>query len=236
MLTIQALAKLSGVSTRTLRYYDEIGLLTPSAYSEAGYRLYTQREIDILQHILFYRALDVRLEEIKQIIYNDKFNVQQALQSHRTQLMHKQQQIQKLIKTLDTMLGGVNMSNTDKFEAFKSKKIKENEAQYGQEIRAKYGEKAVAEANQNFMGLSEEAYHKAQEIEQRLFLLLQQRGDQRSIANLHKEWLCYFMPQYSEDLHKGIVTGYLADDRFIKYYDTKAGEGATQYLVEAVCQ
>ncbi len=72
--TINKLAKLAGVSTRTLRYYDEIGLLRPARMSSNGYRVYGQKEVDRLQQILFYRELGVPLEEIKKILSSKEFD------------------------------------------------------------------------------------------------------------------------------------------------------------------
>ncbi|CAM5616222.1 MerR family transcriptional regulator OS=Lysinibacillus sphaericus OX=1421 GN=LS41612_05820 PE=4 SV=1 [Lysinibacillus sphaericus] len=81
--TILQLAKLSGVSTRTLRYYDEIDLLKPARTNEAGYRFYGQQEVDILQQILFYKALDMKLETIHNIIHAPDFQHKAALKTHR---------------------------------------------------------------------------------------------------------------------------------------------------------
>lgn len=66
--TVQKLSKLSGISTRTLRYYDEIGILKPGRINSSGYRIYGQSEVDILQQILFYRELDLKLEDIKKLL------------------------------------------------------------------------------------------------------------------------------------------------------------------------
>ena len=65
--TVQKLGKMAGVSTRTLRYYDEIGILKPARINSSGYRIYGQAEVDRLQQILFYRELGVSLENIKDI-------------------------------------------------------------------------------------------------------------------------------------------------------------------------
>ena len=65
--SIKSLAKLAGISTRTLRYYDEIGLLKPLRINSSGYRIYGDKEVDILQQILFYKALELPLEKIKEI-------------------------------------------------------------------------------------------------------------------------------------------------------------------------
>ena len=78
-MLINELVKLSGVSARTLRYYDEIGLLMPSTIAENGYRKYSQKDIDRLQQILFYRELDVKLEEIKKLLDHPDYEVKEAL-------------------------------------------------------------------------------------------------------------------------------------------------------------
>jgi len=71
--TIKKMAELSGISSRTLRYYDEIGLLKPARINSSGYRIYTEKEIDKLQQILFYRQLGVSLKKIKNIgVINSK--------------------------------------------------------------------------------------------------------------------------------------------------------------------
>ncbi|MCO4130296.1 MerR family transcriptional regulator, partial [Enterobacter kobei] len=72
--TIRKLSQTAGVSTRTLRYYDEIGLLKPARVNSSGYRLYGSKEVELLQQILFYRELDVSLEEIKKIISAPSFD------------------------------------------------------------------------------------------------------------------------------------------------------------------
>ena len=87
--SINKLAKLSGVSTRTLRYYDEIGLLSPKRISSNGYRVYGQKEVDLLQQILFYRELGVPLDKIKNIIWSKGYDCISALQGHLSALKAK---------------------------------------------------------------------------------------------------------------------------------------------------
>jgi DNA-binding transcriptional MerR regulator len=84
--TINKLAQIAGVSKRTLRYYEEMGLLTPSRVSSNGYRIYGQREVDLLQQILFYRELGVSLDEIKTIVCTKNFDGRAALENHLTAL------------------------------------------------------------------------------------------------------------------------------------------------------
>lgn len=88
--TVQKLAKLAGVSTRTLRYYDEIDILKPARMNSSGYRIYGQTEVDRLQQILFYRELGVSLENIKMIMNTPGFDSTKALKDHREKLLEKE--------------------------------------------------------------------------------------------------------------------------------------------------
>ena len=94
---IYELAKLSGVSTRTLRYYDEIGLLVPLKKEDTGYRVYNQQQIDRLQQILFYRGLDMPLAQIKDILDSEKFDQLESLRHHHEVLRQKQQHVNRLL-------------------------------------------------------------------------------------------------------------------------------------------
>lgn len=80
--TVQKLAKLAGISSRTIRYYDEIGILKPARINSSGYRIYGTEEVDLLQQILFYREFDVTLEDIKNIITSPSYNVETALKAY----------------------------------------------------------------------------------------------------------------------------------------------------------
>ncbi len=82
MYQVKELADLAGVSARTLRYYDSIGLLKPACVNEAGYRLYGEREVDLLQQILFYRERGMDLKEIRDILYTENFDILGALREH----------------------------------------------------------------------------------------------------------------------------------------------------------
>ncbi len=139
--TIQELAQLSGVSTRTLRYYDEIGLLKPARTNEAGYRFYGQAQVDLLQQILFYRALDMKLATIQDIIQAPHFQHFKALKSHRAALLKRKEQLETILQTVEKTIlsieGEKPMSNEEKFNGFKEKLVEDNENKYGQEIRAK---------------------------------------------------------------------------------------------------
>lgn len=244
--TIKALAKLAGVSTRTLRYYDEIGLLKPCRINSSGYRIYGQEEVDLLQQILFYREMEMRLEEIRKIISQKEFNIDKALENHYSQLIAKREQIDQLIatieKTIDTRKGERNMSDKEKFEGFKKESIKQNEESYGKEIREAYGDEVVNASNKKFMNMTGEDYNRMQEVEEELFLALKEVLKTRDLTSVeaktafekHKEWLGFTWNFYSKEAHVGLASMYVADERFMKYYDEKVGEGAAELLLEII--
>lgn len=102
--SIKKLAALAGISCRTLRHYDAIGLLSPRRISSNGYRIYGQKEVNLLQMILFYRALDMPLEKIRTIVHADHFNTQEALQDHMSVLVAKRNQIDMLNQNVEMSL------------------------------------------------------------------------------------------------------------------------------------
>lgn len=243
--SIQALSKMAGVSTRTLRYYDEIKLLSPARINSSGYRIYGPKEVDQLQMILFYRALDFELSAIGQLLHQPNFNAIEALRDHKTKLLQKQAQLSQLIETIDDTIGvkeGRNtMKDSDKFKAFKENMINNNEAQYGTEIREKYGEDAVQASNQKVMQMTEDQ-HRAQEALQEAFFkeLLQAFEEQspeglhgQKAAALHKEWLSAYWPKYSKEAHYGLAQMYVDDERFKAHYDSRQ-EGLAVFLKEVI--
>lgn len=231
LYTIKKIAEISGVSTRTLRYYDEISLLKPAQTNESGYRFYGEKEINRLQQILFYQELNIKLEDIKLILDQPNFSVERALTEHYQKLLMKKVRIENLIasieKTMKYYRGEIKLADTEKFTAFKEKQILENEQQYGEEIREKYGEDEVKAANRKFLQLTEVDLEDMKSTEELLFHKLKIYLTQvdvnnelaQEIFNLHKQWLSYTLPNYSSDIHKGIGEMYVGDDRFKSYYD-----------------
>ena len=108
--SIKKLSEIAGVSTRTLRYYDEIGLLKPARVSSSGYRIYGKKQVDILQQILFYKELGMSLDEIKEIIQNPNFDRINALKEHKIKLLEKRKQIDMLLDNVERTLLSVDLN------------------------------------------------------------------------------------------------------------------------------
>lgn len=245
--TVNRLAQVSGVSKRTLRYYDEIGLLRPERVNPNGYRIYGQMQVDLLQQILFYRELGLPLEEIREIVKNPGFDREKALEEHLTALLQKKRQTEILIynvrKTLDSMKGRAIMSDKEKFEGFKRDLIKENEEKYGREVRDAYGEEAVEASNRKLAGMSKEEWKKQEDLSGEIMETLKAamaEGDPagkiaQKACDLHRQWLCMFWSDsaYSREAHRGMGEMYAADERFKAYYD-RIQDGAAEFLRDAL--
>ena len=243
--TIKKMSEISGVSPRTLRFYDEIGLLKPARINSSGYRIYGKKEVDRLQHILFYRTMAFKLDDIQEVLDNPSFDHQKALIKHQQMLLEKRAQIDTLLttvqQTLDMYEGGRKMSDKEKFEGFKQQKLKENEESYGQEIRQKYGKKKVTASNEKWMNMDKETYEEMQTVEKQMLfdltLYLKEPEDEilaDRIFQAHKKWLSYSWPEYQPKAHKGLGMMYEADERFTAYYDERSGHGAAKALNEII--
>lgn len=244
--SIQQLSHLSGVTTRTLRWYDEIDLLKPSRVAESGYRYYSEAEVDRLQDILYYRALGVELAQIKECLDNPSFDRLAALRSHLTALETEQRRLQALIRSVkDTIRAQERneiMSDAQKFEAFKERVVAHNEQTYGAEMRAQYGDEQVDAAHAAVMGLTQAQYEAwsslGQEIQKRLEDAAQaglspQSEQGQAITDLHRRWLTITGNRYDPAKHRGIAELYVTDERFTAYYDRQV-PGCARFLRDAV--
>lgn len=108
MITIKEMSKLTGVSARALRYYDEIGLFHPTGKSEAGYRLYDEEALSVLQQILYFRELDIPLKTIKEIIENPSLDRNHVLRLQKSMLTAEKERLERLIGSIDEALKGAD--------------------------------------------------------------------------------------------------------------------------------
>lgn len=243
--TVQKLAKMAGVSTRTLRYYHEVGILKPARINTSGYRIYGPKEVDRLQQILFFRELGVSLEDIKAIITSPNFDSVSALKDHHRKLLEKRKQLDLLIsnveKTIAASEGRTIMNDKEKFEGFKKMLVDENEQKYGKEIREKYGDEAVEKSNERFRNMSKSDYEAMTSLGVQVMETLAEAmktGDPSSplaqkAAELHRQWLSYHWPEYNKEAHANLAQMYVEDERFTAYYD-RVQPGATKFLRDAI--
>ncbi len=120
MKTVKDVSAITGVSIRTLRYYDEIGLLKPTELTDAGYRLYDNKALEKLQEIMFFRELEIPLEDIKKIMDNPNYDKGQALLTQKDLLEQKRNRLNGIIELISDVMKGVN---TMSFEAFNDEEV-----------------------------------------------------------------------------------------------------------------
>jgi len=244
--SIRELSELAGVSARTLRYYDEIDLLKPLYVNEAGYRFYGEKELALLQQILFYRERGFELKEIEKIIYQDNFDIMNALEDHLRELEERRKSVDALIRTVKqtilSMKGECKMSDQEKFGALKEKLVKENEEKYGAEVRRKYGDEEVEASNRKLLNMTEEEWEAFHKLEEEIYNRLKagvsagmcpESEEAKQIVILHKKWLEKTWRRYTKEAHKAVAQGYTADCRLTQYYDREVA-GCAKLLEQAV--
>lgn len=111
MKTVKDVAEISGISIRTLRYYDEIGLLKPTQITDAGYRLYDNKALEKLQEIMFFRELEIPLIEIRNIMENPDFDKEKVLATQKALLERKRNRLDGIVQLISDVMKGVNTMN-----------------------------------------------------------------------------------------------------------------------------
>lgn len=245
--TVHELAALAGVSPRTLRYYDRIGLLPPARLAPNGYRLYGPRQVADLQQILFYRALGLELKAIRPLLTADPDGRLAALQAQLTALQNERARLATLAdtlrKTILELKGEYAMNDTERFAGFKQALLDHNEAAYGSEVRARYGDAAADAANARLAGMTEAEWKDTEALEQEIKALLRTLapagdpagGEAARLVALHRRWLCRCWPegQYTPAAHRAMAATYAADKRFAAYYDAVV-PGGCAFLCAAI--
>lgn len=245
-MKVKEVSELTGLSIRTLHYYDEIGLVSPCKDEWTNYREYSEDDIEKLHQIMLYKKLHFSLSEIKQIMTNPEFDLLESLNKQRKIALQKQLEMTQIVHLIDQMIdskGDIKkMAMDEKFEAFKKRLIDSNEEQYGNELREKYEEEDIMASYQKVKAMTKEQYDASIQLEKQLFERLKEAMQeeevaedlQLEIAELHKRWLCFYWKEYNKNAHFGLAQMYTMDERFQKYYDSKVGDGATSLLVQCI--
>lgn len=236
--SISEMAKLSGVSVRTLHYYDEIGLLAPSeVISETGYRYYDDNSLEKLQQILFYRELDFPLKEIAQIMNASDYNKEEALTRQRELLKLKRKRLDKLIGLLDANLKG---DTTMSFNEFDTTEIDEAKAKYAEEVKERWGNTdAYAQSQKKTAHYTKEDWDRIngerEALQKQFAACIGEDPASDKVQELVRLWQKH-ITDYYYDCTKEILAGlgqmYVLDERFTKNTD-KFGEGTAKFMNEA---
>ena len=237
-MKISEVAKLSGVTVRTLHYYDEIGLLKPSKTTEAGYRMYSIEDLEKLQQILFFRELDFPLNEIKEIMINPKYDKIEALNKHKELLIEKRKRIDGLVTLIDkTIKGDNNMS----FKEFDNSKIEENKRKYAEEVKNSWGNTdAYKEYEKKTSSYDGNSWN---EINEGMVEILKEFADNREedpnsdiIQSLVEKWQSYITSNFyncTKEILSCLGLMYIGDERFKENID-KYGEGTAEFMAKAI--
>ncbi|MCY7530110.1 MerR family transcriptional regulator [Bacillus altitudinis] len=238
-MKVKEVAELFDISIRTLHHYDQIGLLTPKEVTDAGYRLYSEKNLETLQQILFFRELGFNLKEIKEIINNPSFDKYEAFILQRKMLMEKRNTLDRMIENIDKTLkhitGEIHLTNK---ERFKGMNMKFN--QYEKEARCRWGNQSIDNVNFKLSQLSKDEQHDLSLRWDRVFhnlaslrnLTPQSKEVQAAIREWYK-FLNHHFTQYSLEAFYGLGQLYIQDERFTKNID-QYGEGLASFMSEAM--
>ena len=237
---IKDFATLTGVSVRTLHYYDEIGLLKPSSVDEQnGYRFYDERCLERMQEILFYRELDFPLKDIQAIISSPDYDKQIALKEQKHLLTLKKNRLERLITALDGAMKGENFT----MNIFDNSEFEAQREQYAKEAKEKWGSTAAyKESAEKTCGYSKEKWNEVNEGMNSLmaeFSACRNSGfapDCTEVQALVKKWQDYISANFytcTNEILAGLGKMYTADERFKSNIDSH-GNGTADYMSEAI--
>lgn len=239
MFTVKQLSKMAGITPRTLHYYDEIGLLAPSRVGENGYRYYGDEALLRLQQILFYRELDMPLEDIRALMRRRDFDVMKALEGHREALRQRIAHLQRLVDTVDhTILhlkGKKKMSQRQFFEAFSD----EQQAEYEKEAMQMYDPATVKASAKKWKSYTAAEKQRIGEEGQAVYDALldamphgaASAEAQAGVERWRRHMEYFWIPNDEQLL--GLAEGYNTDPRFKANFD-KIDPGLAAFMREAV--
>ncbi len=239
-MQIKEFAKLTGVSVRTLHYYDEIGLLKPSAVDvQNGYRDYDAGCLARMQEILFYRELDFPLKDIAAILAAPDYDKQAALHAQKHLLTLKKERLERLIAALDDAMKGETIS----MNVFDSSQLETQRKAYAEEAKEKWGvTSAYKEHEEKTKGYSAETWDTVNDGMNALmteFAACRKNGnapDSDAAQALVKQWQDYITAHFytcTKEILAGLGEMYAADERFAKNID-KHGKGTAAFMCEAI--
>ena len=236
MMTVNEVSKLTGVSIRTLQYYDKIGLLHPAKYTEAGYRLYNDAALETLQQILLFRELEFPLKDIKEIISRPDFDRSKALEQQIKLLTLKKEHIENLID----LAKGIKFLGVRKlkFEAFDTSKIDE----YAAQAKAYWGKTpAYKEFEEKSRGRTKEEDKK---IYQGMIDIFGEFGqirntepsskDAQALVKKLQDYITEHMYTCTKKILSSLGKMYAGGGDFTKNIDSYGGEGTAEFTSQAI--
>lgn len=236
---------MAGISVRMLHHYDKIGLLNPESVNAAGYRLYSDENLDRLQQILFFKELNFSLQEIKIILDSPNFDKKEALKVHRQLLLEKKLRLEKIIqsvdKTINSMEGEFKMDKKEALNVFNMTEIEEHQRKYSKEVKEKYGNtSAYKESNKKTSKYTKEDWSNIMkgwdEIYKKLASLMDKNPDDKEVQeSVHqfREHISKNFYDCTPEIFRGLGELYVNDERFTANID-KYKTGLSKFLREAI--
>lgn len=236
---------MAGISVRMLHHYDKIGLLDPESVSAAGYRLYSDENLDRLQQILFFKELNFPLQEIKIILDSPNFNKKEALETHRQLLLEKKLRLEKIIqsvdKTINSMEGEFKMDKKEILNVFSMTEIEEHQRKYSEEVKEKYGNtSAYKESNEKTSKYTKEDWSNIMKdwdiIYKKLANLMDKNPDDKEVQEyIHqsREHISKNFYDCTPEIFRGLGEIYVNDERFTANID-KYKTGLSKFLRDAI--
>lgn len=239
MYTVKQLSDLAGVTVRTLHHYDQIGLLKPSSVGGNGYRYYEEEALYRLQQILFYRELDMPLNQIKKLTGRRDFDVLTALQMHKSALQGEAERINRLIrtidKTIDHLKGKEKMNPRGLFEGFSD----EEQEKYALEAAQLYDPETVRESNRKWKSYSaarkEKIMAEGKAIYQDMIAAMPKGAASLEVQSIVERWrkhMDYFWTPKLDQL-SALADNYNEDPRFKENFE-KMHAGLAEFIREAI--
>ncbi|MCH9755993.1 MAG: MerR family transcriptional regulator [Gammaproteobacteria bacterium] len=241
--TVNKLAKLSGVSSRTLRFYDQIGLLKPAFYGDNRYRYYKEEQLLMLQQILFFRELGFPLNDIQRILSSDDFDKIESLKTHRAAIEESLLASKKLLKTINNTIshlrGKLIMRDTEMYEGFDPQKQQEHE-----KYMLEMGVISQQQIDESWQKVSDwkksnwEAFKNEGEVlnqalaQAMLNQLVCESEAVQALVQRHYDWVNHFWTP-TKETYLGLANMYLEHPDYKAFYD-KYNPGLTNYLVKAM--
>ncbi|HEX3047902.1 MAG TPA: MerR family transcriptional regulator [Bacillota bacterium] len=242
---VKEVSELVGVSVRTLHHYDQIGLLIPESVSPAGYRLYSDRNLERLQQIMFFKEIGFELHEIKQILDSPGFDRRQALLTHRELLLEKKKRLEEIIgtveKTINSIEGEGKMNNKEMFAGFDMSEIEKHQAKYAEETKQKYGQtEAYQESAKKTAKYTKDDWARitadAGRIYQKIAAAMDKGPADPGVQQAVGEWRQHITTNYyncTPEIFRGLGDLYVNDPRFTANID-KTKPGLAAFLREAM--
>ena len=237
MMTVHEVSKLTGVSIRALQYYDKIGLLKPTGYTQSGYRLYDDTALEKLQQILLFRELEFPLKEIKEIISGADFDKEKALEQQITLLTMKKEHLENLISLAREIR--YKGEQTMDFSAFDTSKIDE----YTRRAKEQWGNTAeYKESEEKAKGRTKEEEKDMMVQFMQIFTEFGAIKDQapngaeaQSQVKKLQDYITEHFYKCSDEILSGLGQMYAADGEFKENIDRAGGEGTAVFVSDAIC-